>query len=115
MQSNPEQRLRGMLGFAMRAGRVVVGTESVFASLGKGGRIKLVLYSGEASEGAKKKILSKCEFYSVRTLEIQIDMGELGRLLGKTYGPACIGIADEGFAREIEKCGTSEVTKLPTK
>ena len=110
MQNNSDDRLRGMLGFAMRAGRVLVGSETVISCLGKPGRVKLVLYTADASDGAKRRIISKCEFYGIKTLLTQIDMGELGRLLGKTYGPVCVGITDEGFAREIEKCVSPEVT-----
>lgn len=99
-----------MLGFAMRAGKLTVGTESVLSALVKRGHIKLVLYSSDASVGAKKKINSKCEFYGVKALVTDMDMGELGRLLGKTYGPACVGITDRGFALEIEKCVSPELT-----
>ena len=97
-QSN--QRLFGMLGLAMRAGKVIVGTEQVCIGLAKK-KVHLVLISTEASEGTKKKIGFKCEFYKVRSLEVNISTEELGRLLGKTYGPAAIGIADENFAVTI--------------
>ena len=94
------QRLYGMLGLAMRAGKVIVGTEQVCIGLAKK-KIHLVLVSNEASEGTKKKIGFKCEFYKVRHLEVNICTEELGRLLGKTYGPAAIAIADENFANAI--------------
>ena len=32
-----------------------------------------------------------------------IDLGQLGRSLGKTYAPACVGVTDEGFARELAR------------
>ena len=98
--SNVMKRVLGMLGLAMKAGKVVIGTEQVIAYLQKG-RLKLVLLSGSASEGTKKKILYKCEFYKTRTEELKIDTDELGRLLGKTYTPAVVGIMDENFSRAI--------------
>ncbi len=100
MQTDGEVRLRGMIGFAMRAGKVTVGTESVCKLLAKG-RAELVLCCHDASDGTKKKLRTKCDFYSVELREIGIDTGELGRLLGKTYGPAAVAITDERFAREI--------------
>lgn len=94
-------RIRGMLGLAMRAGRVVIGTEQVCVALKKKGRVCLVLVAMDASISTKKKITVKCEFYGVTSVEIPIDTAGLGALLGKTYTPAVVGITDEGFAREL--------------
>jgi len=90
-----------MLGLAMRAGRVVIGCEQVIVALRKKGRIALALVASDASSATKKKITAKCEFYGVDLIELQLDASALGDLLGKTYAPAVVGIADEGFAREI--------------
>ena len=106
-----------MLGFAMRAGKVTVGTEMVLRAV-RQGKIKLVLISDGASEATKKTLAQKCEFYKVEKITVDADTDELGRLLGKTYAPATVGISDEGFAREIrvaadtlaaEKTGRKEV------
>lgn len=101
-------RLCGMLGFAMRAGKVVIGSEQVFASLQKRGRVKLVLVCRDASDETKKHIRTKSEFYSTPVIEIEMDMQRLGALLGKTYAPACVALTDDGFAREISKLYVSE-------
>ena len=100
-----EDKLFGMLGLARRAGRVVIGTEQVSVSLSKRGNAKpaLVLISDEASDGAKKKITCKCEFYKVECLILKIEMSELGRILGKSYAPVVVGVTDEGFARRIRE------------
>ena len=97
-------RLRGMLGLAMRAGKVVIGTETVCLSLGKRDKVKLVLIACDASDATKKKIVTKCNFYGVAVTEVELDTSEMGRLLGKTYGPATVAILDDGFAREILRC-----------
>ena len=97
------QRLRGMLGFAMRAGKLIIGTEIVCSSMSGKKQPKLVVVSSSASDGTKKKLSYKCEFYKIKMVQIDINTEELGHLLGKTYTPAVIGIMDEGFAREIEK------------
>jgi ribosomal protein L7Ae-like RNA K-turn-binding protein len=91
-----------MLGLAMKAGKVVIGTEQVIAFLQKN-RLKLVLLSGTASEGTQKKIRFKCEFYKTPTCVLDTDTDELGRLLGKTYAPAVVGITDENFSNVITK------------
>ena len=101
-ENNVTKRVLGMLGLAMRAGKVVIGTEQTIISLQKG-KVKMVLVSGNASDGTKKKISSKCEFYKTRLEELPIDTDELGRLLGKTYTPAIVGITDENFTNAIIK------------
>ena len=96
-------RLQGMLGFAMRAGKVVIGTEPVCSAMSErvSKRARLVLISRTASQGTKDKILHKAEFYGVEAAVINMDSDELGSLLGKLYAPAVIAIIDDRFAEEI--------------
>ena len=96
------KRVLGMLGLAMKAGKVVIGTEQVIAFLQKK-KLKLVLLSSSSSDGTKKKICSKCEYYEVLLRELPIQTDELGRLLGKTYTPAVVGITDENFSNAVTK------------
>ena len=102
-----ERRLRGMLGFAMRAGKIQIGTELVCRSMPTKAAPKLVVISLGASAATKKKLTTKCEFYGIKKVQIDMSTDELGTLLGKTYSPAAIGIMDEGFAKEIEKLSNS--------
>ena len=104
MQNDGNTRLCGMLGLAMRAGKVIIGTESVCTALAKRGKVRLVVYVADASAATKKKIVTKCEFYGTPSVEIPLDTGTLGQLLGKTYGPACAAITCDSFANEIVKC-----------
>ena len=92
-----------MLGFAMRAGKVIIGTESVLAAVAKQGKAKpkIVLISSTASDGTRKKILTKCEFYHIQAAPISLSSDELGSLLGKLYAPAVVAITDDGFATQI--------------
>lgn len=110
MENNANNRLCGMLGFAMRAGKVIIGTELVCASLAKNGskRPRIVLVSRTASEGTKKKVLRKCEFYRIRAIEIDLDGESLGRLLGKLYAPAVVAIVDDRFAEEISRASGAD-------
>ena len=96
-----------MLGLAMRAGRVIIGTEQVCVSLKKG-KIRLALVAHDASQSTKKRIAAKCEFYGVTLVETPIDAAQLGALLGKTYAPMVLGITDDGFATEILTASKSE-------
>ena len=101
-EGNRLKRVLGMLGLAMKAGKVVIGTEQVIAFLQKK-KLKLVILSSSSSDGTKKKISSKCEFYKIRLVELPIQTDELGELLGKTYTPAVVGITDENFSKAISK------------
>ena len=89
----------------MRAGRLILGTEPVCSAMAKRGKDKprLVLIAHTASEGTKKKLLTKAEFYGIETSVINIDSNELGRLLGKLYAPATVAIVDDRFAEEIKR------------
>ena len=102
--SAPEVRLRGMLGFAMRAGQIAIGTETVCTKQ----KPRLVVIASDVSDGTKKKIFTKCEFYEVKSVQINIGADELGDLLGKTYSPAVVGIMDEGFAEQIDRITKQE-------
>ena len=94
-----------MLGFAMRAGKVILGTESVCSAMAKNGKAKprLVLIAENASDGTKKKLLTKAEFYGIEAITINIDSSELGRMFGKLYAPATVAVVDDRFAEEIKK------------
>ncbi|MBE6644617.1 MAG: hypothetical protein E7612_04465 [Ruminococcaceae bacterium] len=102
LENKNNQRLHGMLGFAQRAGKLVMGTELICASMPRGA-VKLVVISNEASDATKKKLISKCRFYGISAIEVNIDTERLGKMLGKTYAPAAVAVADEGFANEIKK------------
>ena len=108
-------RIRGMLGFAMRAGRLVIGTDIICRTIAKrdGGGIRLVVVAGKASAGTRKKLSTKCDFYKIPSVEIDMTPEELGTLLGKSFAPAAVGVADDGFAREIASASNQEERKVP--
>ncbi len=91
-----------MIGFAMRAGKLVIGTELICRAMPKG-NIKLVAVASDASAATKKKLFAKSGFYSISAIEVDIDTDSLGEMLGKSYSPAAIAVTDDGFAAEIKK------------
>lgn len=101
MNIKNDRRFCGMLGFAQRAGKLVMGTELICHALPRG-NIKLVLVSVSASAATKKKLFTKCDYYKVSAIEVDIEQERLGDLLGKSFAPAAVAVADEGFAREIK-------------
>ena len=91
-----------MLGFAMRAGKIVIGSDLVCKTMARG-EAKLIVLTTDSSSGTKKRIKFKAEYYGVTVTEPNITSSELGKLLGKTYAPATVAVTDEGFATEIKK------------
>ena len=67
------------------------------------GTPKLVLVSDAASEGTKKKLTVKCEFYGIPYEMLPMGAEEIGKLLGKSYLPMAIAVTDSGFGEEIRK------------
>ena len=105
MEKNDFTRFRGMLGFAMRAGKVLIGTDRVISALPDRGEkaVRLVLIANDASEATKKKLTFKCEFYRKEIIVAPLSGEELGKLLGKLYVPAVVAITDDRFADELKK------------
>ena len=102
MEINVKQRLSGMLGFATRAGKIIVGTDLVCRAM-PSGKVKLVVISDGASDSTKKKLTVKCEFYGIKSLIAGVDTEELGRIVGKISVAAAVAVTDEMFSREILK------------
>lgn len=101
------EKFLGMLGLAMRAGRVTIGTEQVCLGMPRG-KTALVIVSDEASAPTKKKLTTKCDFYGIKRITVSVGIRELGRRLGKTYTPACVAVTDEGFAGELIRLAECE-------
>ena len=102
MEFKERQRLFGMLGFAMRAGKTVVGTDLVCRAM-PSSKVKLVIVSAGASDSTKKKLTTKCEFYGICHLVAELEPEELAKTVGKSFAAATVAITDDRFAKEILK------------
>lgn len=104
MSNEPNTRFYGMLGFARRAGKVVIGTELVCRAMPKrdGGRIWLVIISDKASDATRKKLTVKSDFYGIDYIEVNVGTEELARIVGKTSAVAAVAVTDERFSKEIK-------------
>lgn len=102
MTTDKVQRISGMIGFARRAGKTIIGTELVCRAMPKG-EVKLVVISSTASDSTKKKLTVKSAFYGISWVLIEIDTERLGALVGKGGAVAAIAITDQMFADEVVK------------
>jgi ribosomal protein L7Ae-like RNA K-turn-binding protein len=97
------QRIKGMLGFARRAGKTVIGFDLSARALARG-EARLLLTASDASDATKKRVGTKCEFYRTESVTVDISGEELGALLGKSGAVMVVAVTDKGFADEILKC-----------
>ena len=101
------QKIKGMIGLARRAGKVVIGADLVCLALPKG-KVRLVLVADTASAGTRERLFHKCEYYKVPFLIVDIEKEELGAILGKSGSVATVAICDESFANEIVRLISSK-------
>ena len=94
-------KVLSMLGLSRRAGAVIIGTDLVTKSL-PSGKVKLVIYSCDASANTEKKITDKCKFYKVKCVKSAFDGGEIAHAIGKQSTVSVVGVTDENFSRELE-------------
>ena len=102
MTTDKIQRICGMIGFARRAGKTVIGTELVCRAMPKG-EIRLVVISSTASDSTKKKLTVKSAFYGISWVIAEIATERLGALVGKGGAVAAVAITDPLFADEVIK------------
>lgn len=107
MKTENIQRITGMIGFARRAGKTVIGTDLICRAMPKG-EIEVVVISASASDSTKKKLTTKSEFYGIHSIEAGLDTECLGSILGKSGAVAAVAITDKGLADEIKKAAVSQ-------
>ena len=96
----------GILGLAMRARALAVGTSSVLESV-RGGKARLVLIASDASANTQKQLTDKASFRHVPVQMLPYDMLELGHALGKDHTVA-VAILQDGFVISYTKACTAK-------
>ena len=90
----------GLIGLAMKAGKVCFGADSVEENIIKQ-KVKLLIISEDSSERTKNKFIKLCEKYNIPVI-IDGDIDTLSKAIGKN-NKAIIGIKDINFAESIQK------------
>ena len=90
----------GLIGLAMKAGKIAFGADSVEESILKR-KVKLVIVSKESSERTKSKFIKLCQNYNIPII-IDGNIDDLSKTIGKS-NKAVIGIKDINFANSIQK------------
>ena len=90
-----------MLGIAMRAGALTLGTDGVLTAISSGSA-KFVLLDELASDNTKKNISDKATYYNAKFLVADATAEELGRAVGHSH-TAAIAFTDINFVKAYEK------------
>jgi len=98
--SNLNNKALGMLGLAMRAGKVVSGEFSCENAI-KQGKAFLVILAEDASDNTKKKFTDMTNYRNI-PLVIYGNKLSLGKATGKEFR-ASVAIIDQAFAENILK------------
>lgn len=87
-----------LLGLCARARKLVTGEELVIKGVRKK-NVYLVIAANDASDGTKKKLQDKCNFYNI-PLKFIADRDMIGSAIGK-HGRVVVGVIDKGFAGKL--------------
>jgi len=93
-----KEKLKTMLGFAQKAGKLVSGEDGVTSAL-KSKKVNLILVATDASDDTKKKYSAQAQNYNIAHKEV-LTKEELGNCIGKNFRTA-VAIIDDGFAKTI--------------
>lgn len=95
-----DNKILGLIGLAMKAGKISFGADSVEENIVKK-KVRLVILSEDSSERTKNKFIEICKKYNIPVI-IDGDIETLSRTIGKS-NKAIIGIKDINFAESIQK------------
>ncbi len=87
----------GMLGMAVKAGKVKFGSFATECTI-KSASAKLVVRDEGLSDASNKKFENMCNHHKVQLASVSA--GELERICGKS-GCMILAVTDEGFAKSI--------------
>ena len=95
-----DNKVLGLIGLAMKAGKVCFGADSVEENILKK-RVKLVIVSNNSSERTKNKFIEICEKNNIPVI-VDGEIDVLSKTIGKN-NKAILGIKDANFADSIQK------------
>ncbi|MDR1701351.1 MAG: ribosomal L7Ae/L30e/S12e/Gadd45 family protein [Sporomusaceae bacterium] len=93
-----EPKLKALLGFAQKSGKLVSGENGVESAL-RSKKAKLLLLAADAAANTKKDYSFKAQNYQTVYKEV-LTKEELGECIGKNYR-AAVAVVDKNFAEAI--------------
>ena len=93
------QKLKGILGLAMKAGKVLSGEFSCENGI-KAGKARFCLIAADSSEGTRNKFIHMCDYRGIPYDTVCYNREELGHIIGKQPRAVLI-ITGDGFADNV--------------
>ena len=93
-------KVYGLLGISMKAGKLTFGTDSTMDMISKR-KIKMIIVAKDSSERTIKHFKDKCDDYNI-PFYIFGNKEEISKAIGKD-NKTVIGIKDKNLAMAIEK------------
>ncbi|MCC7668805.1 MAG: ribosomal L7Ae/L30e/S12e/Gadd45 family protein [Leuconostoc pseudomesenteroides] len=94
-----DEQILNLLGLAMRAGKLVLGTAPTLAAI-RGQKVSLAFFPSDGGASQAKKIADKSSFYNVRLVQ-DYTKQQLTDAIGVNRG--VFAVADHGFSRKIKQ------------
>ncbi len=91
------EKMLGLLGLMRRANAIALGGDSTAESI-RAGKAKLVLFSSDVSDNARRKVENMATGRNVELIRLPFDREELGSAVGLAACSAA-AVTDLGFAR----------------
>lgn len=94
-----KQKALNLLGLAMRAGKVITGTETVIADLNKN-KVKIVIIASDLHENTLEKVNRASQKNNIPVVNV-FNTSELEHAIGKKR--RVLGLIDNGFSKALVK------------
>ena len=123
-KESKNRKILSMLGFAMRARKLLCGTDKVCDEIRRHGcpsedgkiqkqKIGIVIIASDASDNTKKRIINACNHYNVGFYRSEITSDELADRIGRISSAAVCATFDKAFTDGILKAvGVSDDNRL---
>lgn len=96
-----ENRVKGMIGLAKKAGKIVAGAEQCEKEI-RAKKSELIIIANDITDTGLKAITDVCTHYSIKYIRC-FTKSELGNAVGASGERSVLSVNDKGFAGAILK------------
>ena len=100
--TDTDRKVLGLLGFAARARKLIVGASQVCEALGTGKAPLIVVEAGDTSAATHKRLSDKTSYYHTPRARLTVSATALAAAVGKKEAAvAAVGVTEPHIAAEI--------------